>query len=554
MFNWETEDSVDWDALESQQKLPGSNEPSRRWIWVLLLGVVLVGSAAAIIWRRVSTTLEETQLRIENDVLASVTIVHQTAQTQDSDLFTIFLSGKDSAWALAQERALRQNEMFARDALGMSWRPADSVDDAVLDFAPDLHSAQVTLTQTYDIDIGNGLTETAVLTQTAVYRLGPNRWLLSPPEAAFWGETRTYNGSLLSTTYFARDGSVARRLGRDLDDFLLTLCAEVDSGGCPPGLRVEAVLTGQSASFSEIIRLGPENGSVFRFAPFPSPTVAGWPTDELSYEALYRGYATVLGYFFLNEVVLEGYGGDNPFYHALRAELLWRTGIRPFTPPQLPRPPKTVSDLVPLDGLASLWRDTYTLPVTEWDAVDPLAYRFVALLLDEYDSSLPLLRALYAFHDGPFEQWMQEVSSLYGLDVPTLERLWLAAQFPETAVAQNPPPIPLPDQAIAMVCQNPPQPGYELHRFDLSNDYRELIGFIVGTPSALLALPGDERFVVGANAPSGQTSTLQVWQESGVVMLRWRQAFNQPMANPLGLDPRGQLVLLGGSGGGWWRA
>lgn len=551
MFEWETEENLDWDALEKQEEPPRSREPNRRWLWFLLVLTVLVSATAVIVWRRVNHTLQEAELRVENDVLASVALVHQTAKTQDGDLFTTFLSGRDASWALAQERALLKNELFARDALGMTWLPADSVDNAMIELAPDLLSAQVTLTQTYGIDIGNALTETVVLTQTAVYRLGPNRWLYSPPDEAYWGQARTYTGTLLNTTYFERDEAVARRLARDLDAFLLSLCDDIGAAACASDLAVEAVLTGSSPSFSEITRFGPDGKGTYVFSPFPSPSVAGWPTNEVSYQALYRGYAAVLGFHFLNDVMMDGDAADNPFYHALRAELLWRQGIRPFKPPVPPKAPQSVNDLVRFHALESVWRDTYRLPVDKWDQVDPFAYQFVDMMLNDRDDGMPalLFRALFAQQSASFESWAKSVASLYWLDIQALERLWLAKQYPEPGVALEAPPIPLPKQNIALICQNLKTSGYELYTYDINTNRQELIGLAGFYNPYMQALPNDENFAVGYHNSSNTEAILMLWQDGTPTTIRWRRAFDLPDSYPIGLNPKGDLLLLGGEGG-----
>lgn len=548
MFNWETEESIDWDDL-SQEPEPSPEKPNRRWLWFAFVGVLLISAAAAIVWRTVNNTLEEAEFRVENDVLASASIVHQTAQTRDSDLFTTFLSGKDEPWAFAQERALQKGEYFERDALGMVWQPVDPINNSTVELSSDLLSAQVTLTQTYSIDIGNSLTETVVLTQTAVYRLGPNRWLLAPPEEAFWGEQKSYTGTLLTTNYYERDEAVALPLARDLDAFLLTLCEQIYTNECLFEGTVELAMTAKSPSFSELLLMGRMDEGQYVFGALPSPSVAGWPTNEVSYHALYRGYAAVLGVNFLDQIMAEGCCADNPFYHALRAELLWQTGIRPFTPPTSEFAPQTVEELIPLEQLGLVWRDNDTLALDEWEQVNPVAYQFMDIVLN--GSEVPpsaLFNTMITHQAASFDDWAVHIAGRMRISDAELRRRWLAKQYDQTAVSQGPPPIPLPNQNIAMVCQNRVG-GYELYKLFLEDERRDLVSGLGVTLPSLLALPTEDAFAVGFSNSGYTTSSLRVVQGSTESTLSWDRVFNQPDATPLRLDPTGELLLLGGISG-----
>ena len=127
-------------------------------------------------------------------------VIEQAALDQDDDLFVTFLSGRDPSWVAAQETAVRDNHYLGRTLFGLDL-VADEPFEPQIDLNLDLSSATVRTPRAYSLEVGNGLQETVVLSQTAVYRPGPNRWLLSPPEPEFWGEPTLHNGVLLNVEY-----------------------------------------------------------------------------------------------------------------------------------------------------------------------------------------------------------------------------------------------------------------------------------------------------------------------------------------------------------------
>ena len=102
-----------------------------------------------------------------------------------------------------------------------------------LDFAPDLLSAELIVGQPYTFTLPDGEIGTTTLQQTAVYRLGNQRWLYAPPEDDFWGDTHSDERDKLTLHYPERDEKVALRLAIDLEQTLAQLCTRLADINCP---------------------------------------------------------------------------------------------------------------------------------------------------------------------------------------------------------------------------------------------------------------------------------------------------------------------------------
>ena len=290
-LDWQTQEEISWDDPPPLAEEPIELEPKRRW-WLYVVLAVLVGAATAafVVIRDLNRRVDNAEAEARLAVISSHTVIQQAALEQDSELFVGFLSGRDAGWSRAQEEAVREGAYLDRAGLGLHrLRETGSVNEtAVVTFSPDLTSAEMTVIQTYGVDIGNGLTETVLLQQTAVYRLGPNRWLLAPPEPQFWGEMHTSDGRYLTTRYPERDAEIGRRLASDLDRKLIEICQQLPDLECPTNLQITLELTTDPGSLLPLSEAHIFSGRSFSL---PTPTLAGLPQNERGYRALQRGYS-----------------------------------------------------------------------------------------------------------------------------------------------------------------------------------------------------------------------------------------------------------------------
>ncbi|MCA9979038.1 MAG: hypothetical protein KC413_24925, partial [Anaerolineales bacterium] len=172
-FNWQTDDDVNWDDLEPAT---ATAVPRRHpWITYVLI-VVGVVTAVALIYRQVNQRIETATANATGDILASHNLVQQAGADRDVEVFNTLLSGVDDAWVEAQSELVQQNGLFDRSAFDLARLSADTavtqadVDNGTVnvELNPELNAAEMTFWQEYAVNIGNGVTETVQLKQTAV--------------------------------------------------------------------------------------------------------------------------------------------------------------------------------------------------------------------------------------------------------------------------------------------------------------------------------------------------------------------------------------------------
>lgn len=277
-FEWQAEDDVAWD-FPSPPARPAGRKRRRLLLAVPLLAALLL-VAGALLVRRLGRQVEEATVTVEEEVRASHDFIHQAAAGEDVELFSTYLSGRDSGWSEAQERLVAGDALLARPAFGLTLVP-EARRVVSVTVAPELNAAELVAEQAYAIDIGGGLTETIWLGQTEVYRLGPNRWLLAPPDGEFWGETMTSRGHFLTLTYPVRDEAIGRRLAVDIESKLAEMCAALPGLACPDDLKVTVTLATTPQSLLPLLeaRALLEGG---RRLVLPAPTLVGLPTDRKS--------------------------------------------------------------------------------------------------------------------------------------------------------------------------------------------------------------------------------------------------------------------------------
>ncbi|HRQ39616.1 MAG TPA: hypothetical protein PLD25_17040 [Chloroflexota bacterium] len=395
-FDWRTEETVHWDEPPQVEPEPEPPPKRRRWRWGLLfLLLLLVGSSVAAFWllqERVETATTD----VTGDVIASHQLIATAAANDDAELVATFLSGRSREWSAAIERTVMAGDYQSRAAFGLTWLPPDpatAVISATLN--PEFNEAEVVAEQVYAYAIGNGLTETVRLQQTAVYRLGPDRWLLSPPDANFWGETKTKQGFYLTLQYPARDETLAQRLALDMDTALAAMCAN-PVFTCPEGLHIQVELSTDPVSltpdFASAVFV--DGGRLFRL---PTPTLAGIPQDETGYQVMARGYAAQVMLPIMRQLAGFVPGENGVFAQAWLDWQLARLGLRPYP-------------LTPADR-ARLAAENITLAgEVSPEQMMPVAYALVAFLLQ--DVRVPpqvLLRPLTTGQADSYESWFDSV-------------------------------------------------------------------------------------------------------------------------------------------------
>lgn len=299
-FQWQTEEEGRWDEPVVGQGLAEAR-PGRRGclipILTLLLVVLGLGGLILQLNRRVGQVGQQT----EQDVRSSHALLHEAAEQGDMDLFILLLSGRDDIWVIQQQQLFSEGGVFNRELLGLSLLPNGAITHTrivSLTLSPDLTSATLLAEQDYAIEIGNGLTETVALQRPMLFRKGPDRWLYAPPQPGFWGEWQNFTTPYLTLIYPSRDAALSRRLLTDLDGKVAALCALL---ACPAGYQLQLEFSIEPASLTRIhldsqATIVNQNRYIL-----PSPSSVGLPTNEASYQALYRGYARYVADVVLNQ-------------------------------------------------------------------------------------------------------------------------------------------------------------------------------------------------------------------------------------------------------------
>ncbi len=553
-FEWQTDESDEWGEWGEADVTPEARR-RRRWPWLVFVLLVVVGGAGWVVYRELSRRVDVGTTNVETDLLTSYEVVQTAVSNQDSDLLSNFLSGVDSEWVQTVTALVENGRFYDRTPLHLQWLPPQTVLSPTITFSPDLSEAELVTEQAYAIEIGNGLTETIHLQETAVYRLGSSRWLLSPPKPEFWGEAQTFTGEILVLHYPDRDAEIARRLARDIDTKLLELCAKFPELHCSDDLEVRLALTSNSewlnsAQGVSVFWLPHIRLQELRLTPMPTPSLIGIPTNESGYQALYRGYASVI----LSAVVADLLDAeccfDSVLYQAALADMMAQLSLQPW--------PLAASDyqrflLNPKDNpkdnpagwadLQLLWEEKrpFPTPVQDWAAyalVDYVVNELGLLTIVEFQESL------VAFAERPYTDWIEYIlAPLQSNLLP--EQAWLNFLYEKSESAQLTPPFPLPNQSLYQICQDK-QTNWSLVRYDLAANEFSYLSRAVRGPAFLQGLPADVGVVVGEQISSESTSDLFLWANGNKTEISWPRTANTPGVVPLLPDPTGQRLLLSG--------
>ncbi|MFW5942787.1 MAG: hypothetical protein ACOCXI_13385, partial [Chloroflexota bacterium] len=450
-FEWQTEEESSWEeaitADEGEQP-----EQQRRWPWIiLLLAVGLVGlfSGSRMVQDRVAEATE----RVEADVRSSHELARQAAMDRDLELFVTMLSGRSQGWTDAQKERLEQRLLYADTARLFGWEPA-GVDPGPGDVTLNADLTEAVLISEESFVVGNGqdVTRTITLSQTAVYRQGSQRWLLSPPDSEFWGRWRNTADEILRMAYPRRDEALALRLAEDIDAALEDLCQTTIT--CPERSTIRLRLETDPRS----VLLANQPEAIFSAdgeLTLPAPTLMGHPVDEASYEALARGYTS----FAATGLLLETAGYECCqgilFQQAIVSQQLAELGLRP--PPVAPGEYARLLDVrLSVDRLLAMWNSTTA--VEEPAAVPIEIYSFLEFMREQGATPDNTLRNYQlALADGlGFWQWVPMFTDYEPGRPDVLEEEWRAYTreklLQAQAAASLPAGLSLPEQDLVALC------------------------------------------------------------------------------------------------------
>ena len=432
-FNWVSEDEQVTLGKRERQLTPAASI-GERWRRLLIIVAVLLLTGGLLYFqmeRQAATNIAA----IEADVLASHRLVEQARRQGDIELLSTLLSAREPQWSEAQQR-LAQSSMPI-----WNLAPLDETTDLLnLTLADDLRQAELTLDRRFS---WNG-DQIVTLRQTAVYRLGAERWLFAPPLDEFWGEWLSEPHGHLHLTYPERDQELIIALAKRLESELLAICRQLPGLTCTTDWVLplhfspdpSLLLSAPGPFFSEAVQL-------------PAPSIVGQPLDEAGWAALTAAYLD-----WLRPTALADMVGWRCCQGALLHQMLHTYQLA-----QLGHGAWTLSTADYVDLMASAPPlDWFT---SHWDSLPPaeFSYQREAMALTEHLlATLPLTPAavlqsrLNGFSrlavDDSFEKFLWNL----GLTRAELEAGWYA--FLDRQVYE-PPSLPaIPPAAAQLLCQD----------------------------------------------------------------------------------------------------
>ncbi len=543
-FEWQTEDERDWEQPEGAADGRG---PDRRRLWLLFF-VALIGAGVYLGWRQVQQRVEAGAEAVREEVRASFSLAQRAAAERDQELFVSLLSGRSVTWTDAQRERAERGLLFAETGRLFAFEPAAAeASTPAVELNPEMTEAALSVRQPFLINIGSGLQETIVLTQTHVFRRGNERWLLSPPDEEYWGPWQTRNGRALQMIYPQRDEEIALRLHDDLERKLFEMCRTLVD--CRDDFIVLLRMETDAQSVLSVAG-GEDRLSGGREMVVPAPSLVGLPLDEAAYAALFRGYARhVLAAAMIN--LLEYNCCRMATYQeALLDWQLSRLGLRPA--PLRPEAYRLLSDWsLQIDYLAE------AANVSAPRASDGEAPVEVHAFIDFLRSRLslrqdPLGDMQAALADArSFWHWVSELTPYESTNPHMLQQDWEAFVWNRARevepLAQVVPATLLPQQDLLAMCGGQ---TLDLYRYSFRSGQwaRELE---TGFDYAYLApLPGGQGYMLsgliglieGTGAPQRVVTYMRRGQEESFAIMQAQP--EGAVILPWGLnDPQGERVV-----------
>lgn len=541
---WETEQA---ESAETSRPPPEKTTTSRfrrltRWRVWLVAGVVLLlaGALVAVIIRQVNRRAAAAVVAVEAEVTAAQETVIQAATGEDVELFRFLLSGRDIEWGETQEQLIDDGQFFDRSGIGFTWvAEGRAAEVASITLDPQLQRAEVMVNEQYVVQPGANVTETVKLQQTAVYRRGPDRWLYSPPEPEFWGETMTVHASRLVMTFPARDNDVVRRLLPDLSQVMTDLCTSLGDY-CPEQFAPHLTLSTDPASLLEVDN-PLQRWTASAEITLPSVTLIGRPLDETGYQVLYRDYASRLVSSAITELTGWTCCAHSLYYGTFMAAQLEALGLREW-----PDTSESFQAVIQDPQFASqemqaFWRSGGIDPAPH--NVMP-AYALAEFLIEEGSPlSLYEMQRMLVRNPGlPFWTWLQDATGGRYRSLNDFQRNLLGYALERVPVNA---PIAPPNDDLQLAClPTGPNQQAALYRYDPATDVLDRERGLSGT-SIIGGLPDDQGVVV-AMLPTAQTDgSTFIWRDGKSTQIVYPVLNNRstPLI-PLPIHTPGDIVPL----------
>ena len=284
-FEWHQDQTDEVQRLVSDEDLSSSTKRPGLLTGLLLVTVILATMVAWVLERQ----NRDVESRVREDVILTFDLQQQAVASYDIELFSSLLSSRDRGWKLDQEALFIENHSVNRQNIALSERYEPLAQPSV-SLSPDLRTAELTFTRPYSILEQTVANSEMDLALTLVYRLEDNRWILSEPDAGFWGPWQEVPGEFVTIVHPERDAMLAQVLVSEFDFAVGSYCAKIGAGRqyvaalCDGQLPLRIRLSEKVGTLPAISEEAPLPVSNFD-VELPAPTLIGVPLNESDYAA-----------------------------------------------------------------------------------------------------------------------------------------------------------------------------------------------------------------------------------------------------------------------------
>ena len=553
-FDWQTEEEGAWEDPAWQEKPETAVSPPRPWLTIILLAAV-VFAAGVFAYRQVNQRLAETTTAVESDIFAAHNLLSRAAANQDADLGKAVLSGRDLGWSRIQADLLSAGLFYEHPGLGLrlpedesAYAPLFREDERFIDLtlSPDLNGAELRYARDYLALTDDGV-ELVTLQQTAVYRRGETRWLLSLPVEEFWGDWQTQELENLTFIYPQRDEEILQEVIAGLQTVWRESCDLLPELDCTADVQIRFDTDAESLLESA----DPANfydGNLR--LDLPTPTLTGLPINNAGYEALRIAYGAKL----VSALIGHSLGYDccqqAPLYHAMLTYQLSDLGLAEW--PVTPESYREVAHSgVHSEMLLRYWNSD-DLSLAQDEASGQL-FSFVDFLLKKHAPQMtPLALLSHLSSSRTLQSWLAELSqeTLSGssTSIEAISRDWWFYAVMQSEISEaSSRPIPLPAQNLQVSCLG--VLGLEQDDFAQTSLYRYDLGdsswaeeFKAPGMAFFNPLPQDDGVILQLVESSAEQYWQTFWWHNGRGMVM--SSGEELLSISLGqMDPNGRFLL-----------
>jgi hypothetical protein len=322
-FDWRSEDDLYVDRdIEKPRNQSGLR--FSKWLLIVLTALSFI-LGALVIMQQLQKVVAVTASSTEDEVEKSLNFLLEAQEIGDLELISSFISGRDAQWAENQLLLMEERLFIDREQFGLNLMSNSEPEPSILTISPDLNEVVLERTFSYKVKGASSDLDIVDLKQLFIFRMGRDRWLLSPPDRGFWGPESREEGRYFTVKYPERDGELIRRLAADLEGTVVAACS-ILKALCTDQLN----LTIQFSDDPEVIyRWGQPDHILLsdQLIVLPTLSLFGRPIDDAGYRATFRLFSEILVRGLLDQQVRDACCKKPGFYDALSNEQLNQLGF-----------------------------------------------------------------------------------------------------------------------------------------------------------------------------------------------------------------------------------